>query len=803
MGETTGTKVAGFANALRSNFLTYAKYVIRDRSLPDVRDGLKPVHRRIMWTMWEMGCKHNAKAKKSGRIVGDCMGKYHPHGDMAIYDAMVRMAQPFSMNIPLVNGQGNFGSLDGDNPAAQRYTEARLSQFAQEVLFADIEDETVDFVPNYDGELKEPTVLPARVPLVLMTAPSGIAVAMATNIQPHNLAEVCDAMLAVMDDPKMTLEAVMSILPAPDFPLGGTIKRGPELVEMYQTGHGKYQYRAVADFETEGHHKAIIIRDVPYGQNKADIIKSIAELVRDGKVEGISEVRDESTKDGVRICIELKGRASHEAVLNSLYSHTKFQINFSQNMVVIDGHRPKNMGLLEILHAFIDFRREVIRRRTECRKAKAEARLELVEAMLWAGEHAEEVVETVQHAEDPIAQLIEMGLTTRQAEHVYGMPLRRLSNADQSSLDEERMGLETFIKECVEILTNRKKLDGVIRAETQEIRDKFANPRRTTCISDFSTITAKEMVKEQDVALVFLSDGTVKSTPVSDYRLQKRRGRGVMGVRVPDGVYPIHMETVSTHDDVMVITDKGNRYLMHGYDVPALERGRKPKHVKEYIELFGEDEHVVAVTKAKLADDEVLVILGSEGMLKKQSAETVMSVRETTTLFYPVDKGGEVISAIVAKTTDEIMVTTAQGQVLRTKLSDIREVASRLSKGVRILKLAKGDRLLSVSVAESGGHLLTVTKQGYGKRTPVSEYQAHARGGKGVRGCKLKDDDELIFASVVPEHDEDAGISILTSMSMAIRMRVLDVREMASRTGLGTILKKLESDECLTTVSVE
>lgn len=800
---TPGVKPVVFSDVLRQNFLTYAGYVIKDRSLPDVRDGLKPVHRRILWTMWEMGCKHNAKAKKSGRIVGDCMGKYHPHGDKAIYDAMVRMAQSFSMNIPLVDGQGNFGSLDGDSPAAQRYTEARLARFAEDVLFADIDFDTVDFIPNYDDELQEPTVLPARVPLILMTSASGIAVGMATNILPFNLGEVCDSVIALLDNPSLDIEALLGLMPAPDFPLGGSIKSDEGLRSIFETGRGSLQYRVLADFETEGTNRTIVLKDVPYSVNKGTFIEEIAALVRDGKIDGVADVRDESTKAGVRICVELKARASHEAVLNALYNYARLQSSLSLNLVAIERRKPKQINVLNVLKAFVEFRREVIRRRVECQKKKAQDRLELVEAMLWVGEHVDEVVETVQHAEEPTAQLVEMGLTNRQADYVYQMPLRRLSNEDQSALDEERMELQKFIAESDALLSDAAKVDDVIRAETLEIKERYAVPRRTIVTSDFSTISTKEMVKEQDVALVFLSDGTVKATPVSDYRLQKRRGRGVIGVRVPDGVYPTFVATVSTHDDVMLITDQGNRYLMHGYAVPASERGQKPRHISEYVPEVGEGERVVSVVKAKLDDDESLVILGAQGSVKKQSAATVMKARPTTTLFYPVDKGGEVIGVVVAKNDDDVVLTTAQAQVLRTPLSDIREVGARTSAGVRGIKLAKGDKLLSVSVVDPSGYMLTVSKSGFAKRTPMSEFMPHGRGGRGVRGCRLPEGDELVFASAVSVSDEDTGLFVMTSKSMAIRLRLMDVREVQSRNGMGTQVKAMSEDEYISTVSVE
>jgi len=796
--------VTELSDELASNFITYAEHVIKERAIPDIRDGLKPVHRRILWTMWNMGCKHNSTFKKSARIVGDTIGKFHPHGDQSVYDSMVRMAQSFSMSVPLVNGKGNFGSIDGHPAAAYRYTEARLSAFGEHALFADIADDTVSYADNYTGEFIEPTVLPSRLPLILLTAPAGIAVGMATNFLPHNLSEVCDAIFMMLDDSKVSFEEIFKAIPAPDYPLGGLIRGNNGISEVYSTGKGGIKFRASADFETSGKAKAIIIRNVPYTSNKATLIQEIAKLVRDGELVGISEVRDESTKDGIRICIELSSGTNHQLVLNRLYSMTGLETSNSMNMVAIVGNRPRVTNIIDVLKCFLDFRREVITRRTRCRKKKAESRFETIEGVIKATQKSSLTLKIIKESENPIAVIQErLGLTELQADHIFNMPLRRFSRQDIAKLEEERSKLKIYISELRTILESKTKVNEIIRSETQEIRDKFGKPRRTMIVSDFTEISVRDMIKDQEVVLTFMSDGTVKSTPVDDYRMYKRRGLGVEGVKVPDGVYPEFAKQVNTRSDVMLITDQGNRYKMRAFDVPASSRGKRPRPVSNYVKLFKKDEKVVSVTESVLSDVECLIILGENGLLKKQSGQTVMKIRDKTTKIYDTDRGGRVISAVVAKNNDEVIVVTANGLVLRTSLEDIREVSSRLSAGVKILKLQTGDSLLGVTVANPTGHLLTVSSFGYAKRTPMSDFLLKRRGGKGSRGFRtFKEGDNLVFAQAVFASDEESGLFLLTNENKALRLNFSNVPEFG-KVSQGNRMKRMSEGEYVTAVSVE
>jgi len=802
---TSGSKPADFADELRSNFLTYAEYVIKDRAIPDIRDGMKPVHRRILWTMWEGGFRSRSQYRKCGRITGEVMGKYHPHGDGAIYAAMVRMAQPFSVSHPMVDGKGNFGNVDGDSAAAYRYTEARLAVFAEKVFFSDIDDETVEFVPNYDGSEKEPSVLPARIPMILLTSANGIAVGMATSILPYNLGEVCDAMIATLRDPAITLKKIHSYMPAPDFPLGGLV--AGIRPDIYANGRGSVKFRSTADFEEKGNKDYIILTGVPFQTNKSNLLQKLAEAVRDEKLNGVVDVRDESSKHGIRICVEVHKRADKHALLNAIYRKTDFQTTHSMNAVVIDGKRPECVGIREILLRFIEFRREVVRLRTECRKRKAEERLEIVNGILKAIANRNKVINIVTKSDDPVNEMIaKIGFTLRQAEHVFNMPLRRFSKMDSNKLREEKKELEETIKELKEILANPKKLDEVIISETEEIKKLFAHPRRTKVVKDFESISIKDMVKSEDVVLTFLNDGTVKSTPVDDYRLQRRRGRGSStGAKSEEDSYPTFVATCNTHDDVMIFTSHGNRYKMRAFDITPKKRGTKAVPVKEIIPAMEDGEKVIALIPSELKDDEVLVVVGSKGLLKKQSRSSVMKALNTTTKFFDTDRGGEVIGAIVAKSTDEIVVSTKKGQILKTPLDKIREVKSRKSAGVAICKRLKpDDTILSVSRVDPNGHVMTVTKSGFAKRTTVGKFAAKGRSSMGVKGCKLPAGDEVVFGQAVCDDDsDDVGLFVMTNKNMVIRLRLREVRETTGRGSLGTKLKRMAKGEHITTVTVE
>lgn len=801
--QQPGIRTTDFSDEVRSNFLTYAEYVIKDRAIPDARDGLKPVHRRILWTMWDGGYRSSSQHRKSARIVGDIMGRYHPHGDSAIYDAMARMAQPFSLGIPLVDGKGNFGNVDGDNPAAMRYTEARLSRFAEAVLFADVEEDTVDFVPNYDGSEDEPVTLPARVPLLLLTAPTGIAVGMATSVLPFNLGEVCDAVVSLINNHRLSLRDLHSVLPAPDFPLGGIVAGVKP--DIYREGKGSVKFRAPVKFEDGSKRSLVIFTGVPFGMDKAKLVERLAEAAREGKVEGVSDVRDESSKHGIRVCVEIEHRSCQDAVMNSIYQATDFQTTHSMNMVTIMGKRPRLVGIRGVLVHFVRFRRDVIKRRTARRRLAAEERQEIVDAVLVAVADRDGVMRAIESSDEPVAKLrSDYDFSERQAEYVYNMPLRRFGKIDRAKVESERADLIAAIEDADDILARPERVDDVIVDEVGKIRDEFAVDRRTMVIRNFADISMRDTVKAEDVVFTFLSDGAVKSTLISDYRLQRRRGRGSStGVKVDEGVYPIFTATVNTHDDVMLFTDKGHRHKIDAFDIPPAKKGRKGVLLTDVVPGIGDGERVVSVVKSNLSDDEVLIVLGSAGYLKKQTSETVIRARDSTTDFYDVERGGSVIGAIVAGAEDEVVMVSAQGQVLRTELGGIREVKSRTSAGVSVFKMRNDDRILSLSRAEPEGCVLTVTKSGYAKRTSIEEFSPKGRTSMGVRGCTLPEGDEVVFGRAVCIEDEDTGLFVMTNYNRVIRMRFAEVKETGGRNSLGTQLKRMDDGECVTTVTVE
>jgi DNA gyrase subunit A len=751
--------------------------------------------------MYQMGCKFNGSMKKCARITGDCMGRFHPHGDMAIYDALVRMAQPFSLSLPLIKGQGNFGSVDDSSPASARYTECKLSEFGEFVIFSDIDFDTVDMIDNYTGEFKEPKILPVRIPLILLNSPAGIAVGMAVEILPHNLTEVANAIIGLLETPSLSIEKLCKYIPAPDFPLGGMIKNGPELQQMYETGNGSFEFRSSATFETEGKARSIVIRNVPYSTSKSKLISDLAAKIRDGKIVDVTEVRDESDKNGIRICVELKSGANHETVLASIYEHTGFACKNQENTVVIAHSKPQTMGLLDILTNFIDFRREIIKRRTTSMKKKNEHRKLMLDAVLIALKNAEQFLNIVKTHKEPIKKLSEQyKLNQEQAEYIYRMPVSRFSRTEASEIEAEQKELIANIKEQETILAKKEKIDAIIKRETEEVRDKFGYERKTSIVADFTQLAVKDSIKEQDVTVVVMSDGTIKTMPVADYRIQKRRNQELQALKIPDGVYPMLMEISNNHADLMVFTDKGNRYKFNIFDVCNANSKGKPKHISTYVPAFAQDEKIVGIMKATLADDECLVVLSAEAMLKKQSAAAVNGARDNTTLFYPVDKGGKVVSAILTKATDEILVSTVSGQVLRTSLTDIREVESRLASGVAIMKLQDKDSFLSLSIVKPNGFILTVTTDGYIKRMPLDEFVAKGRGGIGVRS--IKEGSNLCFCKGIGQADEDSGVFILTNTNKAIRVRHVDVTDMGRNT-TGKRITRMSDGETIAAISEE
>lgn len=794
--EVPIVQVVDIADKISSNYLTYAEYVLRNRAVPDARDGLKPIHRRILWAMWTMGCRSKNPHRKSARIVGDVVGKYHPHGDSAAYEAMVRLAQPFALNDVLVDGKGNFGSVD--NPkgfAAHRYTEARLSEFAEVVYFADIEEETVEFAYNYDGSEKEPVVLPARLPMLLCTSPSGIAVGMATDIPPHNLSEVCDTVLAYLEDTEMDSKGLAAALQGPDFALGGLINV-LERDEVYATGHGKFDYRSIVEFESDRKHKAVVVRTVPPGVPKEVLIKEIADGVLKGKIGGVRGIRDESGKEGIRVWIEVDPSASHEDVLESLYAKTRLQSAVRMNAVVILDGAPVVVSLKTVMEQFIAFRREVVKRRAIHRRTRAATRREIVEGILKAAENPRGVMDIVCQGKKPEATIErlgrEVGLTKTQAEHVYAMPVRRFSILERSKLVSERKELDRQVAEQDRILKSGAAVDEIIRNETLAIREKFGSPRRAHLSVDFSTIVTADVVADKKVVILFLTNGTVRAMSADDYEALKRR-TSANERRVPDGVVSRYVAKTSSRDTVMLFTDQGNRYCLDVSCLPLEERARRPRPLSEYVDC-AKNERVIAVTKNRIRDDESLLILSRSGLLARLAAAAVNSARCDTVSFYPE----KVAAVMVARGDEDVVMVSAAGKVHRISLANVRVMKTRGSGGVQTLMTRDDDVVVAMFGSDVDMQIVTITTDGHCKRTALCEFPTKGRRGQGIQGAKGR----VVYAGAVTDTDQETTLEICTSDNVAWRVRCGQVPEM-KRNSAGVLLRKMKAGEEVTSVVVD
>lgn len=707
---------------LKASYLDYAMSVIVGRAIPDVRDGLKPVQRRILYAMYEMGLLSNRPYRKSARIVGDVLGKYHPHGDSAVYDALVRMAQDFNMRYPLVDGQGNFGSIDGDEPAAMRYTEARLTKIAEEML-ADIDKETVDFVPNFDATLKEPSVLPSKIPNLLANGSSGIAVGMATNIPPHNLREICDAVIAYIENEEISVEELMNYIKGPDFPTGGIIVGRGGIKEAYKTGKGKITVRGRVEFEDD----VIVIREIPYQVNKANLVEKIAELAREGKIEEIKAVRDESDREGIRVVIELKSGANARIVLNRLYKFTQLQTTFGIiNLALVD-NQPKVLSLKEMIAEFVNHRREVVRRRTEFELKKAEERLHIVEGLKVAVESIDETVELIKSSESPEVakkKLVDrFNLTEKQAEAILQMRLQRLTALEIDSLLKEYKELKERIEELKSILESKRKIDEIIIQETREIAEKYGEERRTKIIDGDDEISESDLFAEEENLLIITKGGYAKRVDLSSFRTQGRGGSGVVGVSLKDDDEICYLGIVNSAYRLILFTNKGKAYWINAYEIPKLERTARGTSLRSMISIE-QDEYVVGAISSEDFRGEVL-ILTKDGYIKAVKLSEFENAKRAGI----VAVNGE--PAIIKKARGkEILISTKNGMLVRFEREEV-PVYGRTAKGVKALKLKEGDEIAWMDCG-SEKEILLLSENGYGKRVETDEFRKISRGGQGV-----------------------------------------------------------------------
>ena len=768
---------------MKDSYIDYAMSVIVGRALPDVRDGLKPVHRRILYGMSGLGVTPDKPHKKSARIVGEVMGKYHPHGDVSIYDAMVRLAQPFNIRYTLVDGHGNFGSVDGDGAAAMRYTEARMTPLALQML-RDIEKETVDFTPNFDGEEKEPAVLPSRFPNLLVSGSNGIAVGMATSIPPHNLCEVIDAAVKLIDEPESTVEDLIKIVKGPDFPTGAIIMGKSSVREAYRTGQGKAVVRAVAEIEETSHGKQqIIVTEIPYQVNKARLIEKIADLVRDKRVEGITAIRDESNRKGMRIVIELKRDTNANIVLNRLYKHTQMQDSFSMIMLALVDGRPKILNLREIISEYLKHQKEVVTRRTIFDKKKAEARAHILEGYLIALDNIDEIIRIIRSSyNDAKEKLMErFDLSEIQAQAILDMQFRRLQGLEKEKIESEYQELLKKIAYYVELLADEKKLMGVVKDELIEIRDKWGDKRKTKIKADAQELDEEDLIEEEKVCITLTHLGYVKRVPVDTYRAQKRGGKGITGLTTRDNDFVKNMIMTSTHDYLMFFTNTGKAHRIKAYEIPEATRTAKGTPVVNFLNLLQRERVTAVIPIKEFAEDRFLVGVTKDGIIKKTALANFDTNRKTGLIAMNLKEGDQLIDIRETSGNNNVIIVTKHGKCISFSEEDVRPMG-RIAGGVRAIKLEKDDEVVSMELVEPGQELLVVTEKGYGKRTKVEEYKIQVRGGKGLLTydkTKFKKTGQLVGAMVV---DDDDDVMLINSNGIIIRMQAKEISRLGRAT---------------------
>ena len=771
---------------MRESFLDYSMSVIVQRALPDVRDGLKPVHRRILYAMHELGLTPERPYKKSATVVGDVLGKYHPHGDSAVYDAMVRMVQSFSLRYPLVDGQGNFGSIDGDSAAAYRYTEARMAAIAAEML-ADIDKDTVDYVPNYDDRLQEPSVLPARIPNLLVNGASGIAVGMATNIPPHNLREVVSGLVGLIDDPEMDLPALRKHIKGPDFPTGGYIYGTDGIREAYETGRGKVIMRARAVTETKDNgRERIIITEIPYQVNKTRVIEQIAELVRSKKITDISDLRDESDRDGMRVVIELKTTAQNaEVVLNQLYSHTQLQQTFGIiNLALVD-NVPREMALKEMLEHFLEHRHEVVVRRSKFELTQAEERLHIVEGLRIAVDNIDEIVQLIRQSGDTDtarAGLVErFDLSERQAQAILDMRLARLTGLERDKLEEEYRTLLKTIAGLQELLGSRRLRMEKIKEELREIADKYGDPRRTEILPGGADIPIEDLIAEEDLVVTISHTGYIKRIAASTYRRQRRGGRGITGMGTKEDDWIERLYVASTHDYLLVLTEQGKCHWLKVYDIPQGGRASRGRPIVNVLQTDAEDQIADVIPVREFDDQHYLITASQKGQVKKTVLSAYSNPRRGGIIGMKLEAGDRVISAQLTDGSNDVVLATRKGQAIRFPEDEVRDMG-RDTMGVRGIALqGKHDGVLDMVVVKNEGNaLLSVTENGYGKRTLISDYRVTHRGGKGIKTLNpTTKTGPLVAVKEVVEQDE---LMIVTTGGIIIRLPIQGIRVMGRAT---------------------
>ncbi|ADK13121.1 MULTISPECIES: DNA gyrase subunit A [Clostridium] len=779
---------------MKKSYIDYAMSVIVSRALPDVRDGLKPVHRRILYSMYELGLTPEKGYRKCARIVGDVLGKYHPHGDTAVYDALVRLAQDFSIRYTLVDGHGNFGSVDGDSAAAMRYTEAKMNKITLEMLRG-INKNTVDFVPNFDGEEKEPSVLPSRFPNLLVNGSAGIAVGMATNIPPHNLTEVINGVIMIIDNPDITISELMTSIKGPDFPTAGIIIGTSGIRSAYETGRGKILVRAKAEIEEVKGRNRIIITEIPYQVNKSKLIENMADLVKNKKIDGISDIRDESDRDGMRIVIELKRDANPNVTLNQLYKHTRMQDTFGIIMISLVNNEPKVLNLKQMLVYYLQFQEEIVTRRTKFDLDKAQARAHILEGLKIALDHIDEVIhlirssKTAENARNGL--MSEFSLSEKQAQAILDMRLQRLTGLEREKIENEYNELMETIKHLKEILENKELLLKIIKDELIEIRDKYGDERKTEIQISNDDINIEDLIEEQEVVITLTHSGYIKRISADTYSSQRRGGKGIQAMSTKEDDFVEHIFITSTHNNILFFTNKGKVYKLKGYEIPDAGRTAKGTNLVNLIPLQG-DEQIQAVISFKEVDKDNYFIMATRcGLIKKTKISQYASIRKNGLNAINLKDEDELIGVRMTTGESEILIFTKNGYAIRFSEDDVRPTG-RNTTGVRAITLRTGDIAVAMDIVDKSQDVLVISENGFGKRTPVSEYTIHRRGGKGIITYKVTEKTGLIVgARVVKDEDE---MMLINSSNVAIRLNVSEI-SVTNRNTMGVTLMRTDEEQ--------
>ncbi len=800
-----GIRPTNLEDEMKASYIDYAMSVIVGRALPDVRDGLKPVHRRILYAMKEMGVRRNTPYKKSARIVGDVLGKYHPHGDSSVYDALVRMVQDFSMRYPLVDGQGNFGSVDGDDPAAMRYTEVRMDYIADEML-ADIDKDTIDYIPNYDGSLQEPLILPTKLPELLINGSSGIAVGMATNIPTHNLSEVIDGIIAFIDDPEISIAEIMKYIKGPDFPTAGLILGKGGIKDYMETGRGSVKMRARTEIEEmKGGKEAIIITELPYQVNKAVLITSIAQLVKDKRIDGISDLRDESDRDGMRVVIELKRDANAQVVLNQLYKHTQMQTTFGVIMLALVNNKPKVLNIKEMLYHYVEHRKVVVIRRTKFELKKAEARAHILEGLKIAIDNLDAVVKTIRQAPDTDTARINLmekfRLSKLQAQAILDMRLQQLTGLERKKIDDEYVEIIKTIAKLKSILEDPKKILAVIKDELKELKEKYGDKRRTHLAADEADFNIEDLIQEEEVVVTASNAGYIKRIPVSTYKVQGRGGRGVNGMTTKEDDFVAKMFVTSTHAYLLSFTTRGRLYWSRVYEIPEGTRTSKGKAIVNIIQLSSPDEKVTASIpirsfNPKDIKDEYLLMCTRKGTIKKIALSEFANPRKGGIIAIKLEDGDILMDVKRIEKNPEVVIATKKGIAIRFKEADVRAIG-RTGQGVKGITLEKDDEVIGMEVFSPEDVFLSVAENGYGKRTEVGKYRLQKRGGKGVINMQTSErNGDVIYIGKANE----GQIMLVTEKGITIRSKV-DKISVIGRNTQGVRLVRLEEGDKVASVA--